>query len=466
MLRLSASPVRLCDRISRREVLRIGGLGAAGLSLSDLLRRPASAEAAPAVGKAKSCIVLFLMGGPPQHSTWDPKPEAPDEVRGEFKPISTTVPGMHIGELLPETAKLAEHLCLLRAMHTGDNAHSSSGYYMFTGVPHQPMNRENANPGAPNNWPNYASIIRQLQPGTTSLPAAVRLPHHIWNTDGSVWPGQAAGFLGSANDPWLFRCEPASESFQIPEFSLPEALSFDRFEQRRRLLSEVDRHVAGARIQSDALGQYDGATDQAFDLLTAPKARAAFRLSDEPKQVRDRYGHSQFGQSVLLSRRLVEAGVRLVQVNWFRSPDEPSDAPCWDSHAREAMRLKTVLVPPFDQAYSALLTELIERNMLDETLVVCLSEFGRSPKIDANGGRGHWGNVFSISLAGGGIRGGTIYGASDAIGGEPKNDVVMPADLLATIFHCLGLSPSTEMHDPLGRPFPIARGKVLHEIFA
>ncbi len=466
MLRFNTSPVRLCDRMSRREVLRVGGLGVAGISLADLLRRPATADALPYSGKAKSCIVLFLMGGPAQHSTWDPKPEAPDEVRGEFKPIATTVPGMQIGELLPETAKLAEHLCLLRAMHTGDNAHSSSGYYMLTGVPHLPKNREGVNPGAPNNWPNFASIVRRLQPGTTSLPAAVRLPHHIWNTDGSVWPGQDAGFLGSASDPWLFRCEPASEDFQIPEFSLPEMLSLDRFQQRRRLLSEIDHHVSGSQRQSDVLEHYDGATGQAFDLLTSPKSRAAFRLSDEPQDVRDRYGRSQFGQSVLLSRRLVEAGVRLVQVNWFRGPDEPANAPCWDSHVGEAERLKTVLLPPFDQAYSALLGELIERNMLDETLVVCLSEFGRTPKINPQGGRGHWGNVFSVSLAGGGIRGGTIFGASDAIGGEPKDDVVTPADLLATIFHCLGLSPSTELQSPLGRPFPIARGKVLHEILA
>jgi len=466
MLRFNTSSVRLRDRVSRREVLRIGGLGVAGLSLADLLRHPAAATTAPRLGQAKSCIVLFLMGGPPQHSTWDPKPKAPEEVRGEFKPIDTTVPGMQIGELLPNTAKLAEHLCLLRAMRTGDNAHSSSGYYMFTGVPHQPMNRENANPGAPNNWPNYASIVRRLQPGASSLPAAVRLPHHIWNTDGSVWPGQNAGFLGSANDPWLFRCKPASDSFQIPEFSLPKTLSFDRFEQRRRLLSQIDHRAVGARRQSDALSQYDGATEQAFDLLTSPKARAAFRLSDESKDVRDRYGRSQFGQSVLLSRRLVEAGVRLVQVNWFRGDDEPSDAPCWDSHTHEAKRLKTVLLPPFDQAYSALIGELIERNMLEETLVVCLSEFGRSPKINAQGGRGHWGNVFSVTLAGGGIRGGTIHGASDAIAGEPKDDVVMPADLLATIFHCLGLAPSTLLHDPLGRPFPIARGKILHDILA
>ncbi len=466
MLRFHSSPVRLCDRISRREVLRIGGLGAAGISLTDLLRQTASAKTTPRSGKAKSCIVLFLMGGPSQHSTWDPKPEAAEEVRGEFQPIATTVPGMQIGELLPNTAKLAEHLCLLRAMHTGDNAHSSSGYYMLTGVPHLPKNREGVNPGAPNNWPNFASIVRRLQPGTTSLPAAVRLPHHIWNTDGSVWPGQDAGFLGRANDPWLFRCEPASENFQIPEFSLPETLSIDRFDRRRRLLSEINRHLSNSQQQSEQLGQYDGATGQAFDLLTSPKARAAFRLSDEPKDVRDRYGRSQFGQSVLLSRRLVEADVRLVQVNWFRGPDEPAANPCWDSHVNEAERLKTVLLPPFDQAYSALLGELIERNMLDETLVVCLSEFGRSPKINPQGGRGHWGNVFSVSLAGGGIRGGTIHGTSDAMGGEPKDDVVTPADLLATIFHCLGLSPETELQSPLGRPFPIARGNILHDILA
>lgn len=468
MLHVNTSPVRLCDRLSRRELLRVGGLGVAGLSLAEVLRRETTAagagESQPA--KARSCIVLFLMGGPPQHSTWDPKPEAPPEVRGEFGPIPTTVGGMSICELLPKTAMLAEHLCLLRAVQTGDNAHSSSGYYMFTGVPHQPKNMENANPGAPNNWPNFGSIVRHLRDGDSAIPAAVRLPHHIWNTDGSVWPGQDAGFLGQSNDPWLFRCQPASPDFRIPEFSLPGELTVNRVAGRRSLLSQLDQIGATLQRNANTLANYDKATGQAFDLLTSPKSRGAFDLHAESDADRDRYGRSQFGQSVLLGRRLLEAGVRLVQVNWFRGADEPSDAPCWDSHAREAKRLKTVLVPPFDQAYSALLNDLVDRGMLDDTLVVCMSEFGRTPKLSGPGGRGHWGNVFSVSLAGGGIKGGTVHGASDKLGGEPLEGRVGPEDLLATVFHCLGISPTTVMHDPLSRPFPIARGNVLREILA
>lgn len=466
MLRITASPVQLCDRISRREVLRIGGLGALGLSLADLRRRPALASEAAitAAPKAKHCIVLFLLGGPPQHSTWDPKPEAPAEVRGEFGAIATNVPGMQVCELLPRSAALADRLCLLRAVHTGDNAHSSSGYYMFTGVPHQPMNAENVNPGAPNDWPNFGSVVRKLLPGKTSLPNAVRLPHHIWNTDGSVWPGQDAGFLGKANDPWLFRCRPGSPDFQIAEFSLPGELPLERLAQRRDLLSAFDRMRQAA--DRGELVQYDGATQQAFELLTSQQARQAFQLDNEPATFRDRYGRTEFGQSVLLARRLVEAGVGLVQVNWFRSVDEPADAPCWDSHVGEANRLKTVLADPFDLAFSALVEDLEQRGLLDETLVLVLSEFGRSPKINAAAGRDHWGNVFSLALAGGGIRGGLVHGASDPMGGAPRDGRVLPPDLLATLFHCLGIPPETELHDRLGRPFPAARGEVIREILA
>ena len=237
---------------------------------------------------------------------------------------------------------LGEHLCLLRAMRTGDNAHSSSGYYMMTGVPHQPMNRENVNPGAPNNWPNYASIVRRFLPSVNSIPASVRLPHHIWNTDGSVWPGQDAGFLGRANDPWLFRCDPASPDFRIPEFSVPVDVTLDRLQGRRDLLGQIEQLASSGQLAKD----YDLATRQAFDLLTSESSRRAFDLAREKSVVRDWYGRGPFGQGVLLARRLVESGVRLVQVNWFRGSDEPSDAPCWDSHAREAERLKTVLVPP------------------------------------------------------------------------------------------------------------------------
>jgi uncharacterized protein (DUF1501 family) len=463
MFTIHSQPVRLCDRISRREMLRIGSLGVAGLTLPDLLRRSAAQGAA--ARRAKSCIVLFLFGGPAQHSTWDPKPDAPAEVRGELKPIATTVPGLQVSELLPKTSMLAEHLCVLRAMRTGDNAHSSSGYYMLTGQPHSPMNQENANPGAPNNWPSFGALVRRLRDDGGSLPSAVRLPHRIFNTDGSIWPGQDAGFLGRTFDPWMFRCEPASADFRIPEFSLPDDLTPARLAGRRSLLSAMNAHRAAVE-RDGVLAPFDAATRQAFDLLTSPRSRAAFELDAEPAAARDRYGRTQFGQSVLLARRLVEAGVSLVQVNWFRSPQEPQDTPCWDSHTREVERLRTVLAPQFDQAYSALLLDLIERGMLDETLVVCLAEFGRTPKINASAGRDHWGNVFSLAMAGGGIRGGHVHGASDAIGGEPKEGVVGPPDLLATLYHQLGYAPTTELHDALGRPFPLSRGEPVREILA
>jgi uncharacterized protein (DUF1501 family) len=470
MLRLQAKSPRLCDGLTRRDVLYAGGLGAFGLSLAPWLAQH-SAQAAEkgalrsSGGRAKACIVLFLMGGPPQHSTWDPKPDAPPEVRGEIGPIATSVPGLQFGELMPRLAGMADKLAVLRAVSTGDNAHSASGYYMMTGRPHQPMNQENANPGPPNDWPNMGGIVQQLHHGGGDLPAAVRLPCPIFNTDGSVWPGQDGGFLGHTCHPWLFRCEPASPQFKVPQFSLPVDVSIDRLEGRRSLLSTLNGRLDAAQ-RGGKLAQYDGLTQRAFDLLASPKSRAAFRLEDETPAMRERYGMSQFGQSTLLARRLVEAGVKLVQVNWFRGPDEPSDNPCWDSHTKETERLKTVLVPPMDAAFSALLEDLSQRGLLDETLVVCMSEFGRTPKFNNRSGRDHWGPVFSIALAGGGVKGGMVYGASDRQGAQPKDGLVKPEDLTATIFHCLGYAPETEMRDLQGRPIAISRGNVIRPILA
>lgn len=468
MLQILGPRSRLCDGVSRREMLRVGGLGALGLSLPNLLAvRPARGSApekdVPGRGSAKSCIILFLMGGPPQHSTWDPKPKAAPEVRGEFGPISTAVPGMDFCELLPQTALVARHIALLRAMSSGDNAHSSSGYYMMTGQPHAPMNFENANPGFPNDYPNMGSIVRKFMPPRSSLPAAIRLPHRIFNTDGSVWPGQDAGFLGRPAEPWLMNCQPGDKDFRIDEFSLNVDVSDRRLAERQSLLNQVNNRFDLAAKTGLPLN-YGRFAQQAFDLLGSAGSRQAFDLNREQDTVRDRYGRSQFGQSVLLGRRLIEAGVRLVQVNWFRSPDEPSDAPCWDSHARESQRLKTVLVPPADAAISALIEDLQARGLLDETLVVVMAEFGRSPRINYAAGRDHWGSVYSVALAGGGIRGGIVHGASDPIGGYPQEGKVQPEDLTATIFHCLGLDPALEMNDTFGRPLPISRGEVIREI--
>jgi hypothetical protein len=406
------------------------------------------------------------MGGPPQHSTWDPKPNAPAEVRGEFKPIATSVPGLQISELLPHTARLADKLCVLRAVSSGDNAHSSSGYYMMTGYPHQPMNFENANPGAPNDHPTLGAVVRRLheaEGAPAALPSAVRLPHRIFNTDGSVWPGQDAGHLGRRADPWLFNCEPASPAFRVPDFALPVDISPDRLDGRRSLLEQVNRRLDAA--DHGGLAGFDRQSQQALDLVGSPQARRAFRLDQEPARVRDRYGRGQFGQSCLLARRLVESGVGLVQVNWYRGPDEPSDNPCWDSHTKEAERLRTALCPPMDQAYSALLEDLEQRGMLGETLVVSTAEFGRSPRFNNRGGREHWGYVYSTVLSGGGVRGGQAIGSSDKDGGQPREGRVRPEDLTATIFHALGYAPDTLVHDTLGRPLPISCGEVIRQVF-
>jgi hypothetical protein len=461
MLTIRHSGVRLCDNLTRRDLLHAGGLGLLGLSLPELLRGRAAATQG---GKrARSCILLFLMGGPPQHSTWDPKPDAPEQIRGQFKPIATSVPGIRVGELMPRLARQVDKLCVLRAVSTDDNAHSSSGYYMMTGHPHQPMNFENANPGPPNNQPTLGAYVQWLRRGPGQLPAAVRLPNHIFNTDGSVWPGQDAGLLGRTADPWLLRCKPASPEFRIPELSLAADVPMSRLEERHSLLARVG-HTLDAAERAGGAASYDVQTQQAFDLLRSERSRGAFDLTREPERVRDRYGRSQFGQSVLLARRLVEAGVSLVQVNWFRGPDEPPDNPCWDSHTNEAERLKTALMPPTDQAFSALLEDLAARGMLGETLVVCLAEFGRTPKMNPRAGRDHCGHVFSVALAGGGVRGGQVHGASDKIGGHPKDGRVRPEDLQATIFHYLGYSADTEVHDMLGRPLPISRGQVIRPI--
>lgn len=469
MLRLHPEVTRLADRISRREMLRLGGLGALGLSLPTLLgTRTANAtprQTATSFGQAKSCIVLFLFGGPPQHSTWDPKPNAPANIRGEFAPIATNVPGIQLGEIMPRLARHADQLAILRAMSTRDNAHSASGYFMLTGRPHQPMQVENANPGPPNDWPTLGAMVQSFKPGSGLLPASIRLPHRIFNTDGSVWPGQDSGFLGRAADPWLFNCLPGASQFRIPEFSLDANTPGARLHERQTLLQQLNDQLRAFDTRGPG-GNFTRQQQQAFDLLRSAQSAGAVQLERETAATRDRYGRGHFGQSVLLARRLVEAGVSLVQVNWYRGAEEPSDAPVWDTHVDEAQRLRTVLMPPMDQAFSALLEDLTQRGLLEETLVVCMAEFGRTPRFNGRAGRDHWGQVFSVALAGGGIRGGIVHGASDAHGAEPADGRVQPQDLTATILHCLGIPPASEFHDRLGRPVAACTGDVIRQILS
>ncbi len=472
MLSLSQRGPTLCDGLTRREWLRLGGLGTFGLGLDHLLAAQSAradaitniaADTASSFGKAKACIVLFLLGGPPQHETWDPKPEAPAEIRGDFAPIASATPGLQVGELMPLTSRLTNHIAVLRAMATDDNAHSSSGYWMLTGYPHSPKNSENALPGAPNDWPSTAAVVRHLKGDAKSLPGSVRLPEEIWNTGKILWPGQDAGWLGEHADPWLVNCEPHKKDFRVPTIALPADISTDRLLARRSLQQRMNRSLDALHASSSAQ-RWAAWQSKAIDLLQSNAAQQAFAIDRESTETRERYGINRFGQSVLMARRLVEAGVSLVQVNWTRGETDEDVAPAWDTHAKNTQRLKSALMPPMDQAYSALLEDLERRGMLDDTLVVWMGEFGRSPKINAAGGRDHWGHVFSAALAGGGVQGGAVYGQSDRQGGYPLEGRVEPQDLTATIYHCLGYSPDTEIRDRFNRPLVISKGRPIQQI--
>jgi hypothetical protein len=457
MLAISQPGVPLCDGGTRRDWLRVGGLGAFGLTLPRLLQARENTPRRP-----KACILLFLLGAPPQQETWDPKPDAPAEIRGDLGTIATATPGLRVGELMPLTARRTNRIAVLRAVQTNDNAHSSSGYYVTTGYPHVPMGVENAKTGAPNDWPSLGAVVKRLWPGRGPLPAAVTLPEQAANDGNLTWPGQDGGFLGRSADPWLLHGDPAAADFQIPGLSLPADLPGPRLDDRRGLLKAVNGHLDAVH-RGGLLDVFDARTQQAFDLVSAPEARRAFRLDQEPPRLRDRYGRHRFGQSVLLARRLVEAGVPLVRVNWVRVPGALNNGH-WDTHTKNTAALKQLL-PLLDQTYSALLDDLADRGLLDDTLVIWLAEFGRTPRINAAAGRDHWGQVFSVALAGGGVRGGTVYGASDRIAAYPLDGRVTPQDLTATVLHCLGIPPESEIRDSLGRPFAATRGEVIRPIF-
>ncbi|MBI1830619.1 MAG: DUF1501 domain-containing protein [Planctomycetes bacterium] len=457
MLTIQERGAPLCDGITRREWLRLGSLGLAGLTLPNLLAARA-ADRRDAPRRAKSCIVMCFLGGPPQHETWDPKPDAVAEVRGDLRPIATNVPGIWVGELMPRTARHLDKIAVLRAMVTNDNAHSSSGYYMTTGHPHLPLGVENAKPGRPNDWPSLGALVKRIVPGQGGLPAAITLPEQSANDGNLTWPGQDAGFLGRTADPWVITCEPASANFQIEGLGLPADVSTARFDARTSLLAQVNQ-----RIESmPSAGTFTAQQRQAMELIAGSRARRAFHLQEEPATLRDRYGRTKFGQSMLLARRLTEAGVSLVRINWSRVPGALNNGH-WDTHSQNTNALRQ-LMPIMDAAYSTLLDDLSQRGLLDETLVVWMAEFGRTPRLNGGAGRDHWGRVFSVALAGGGVRGGVVHGASDSIAGAPRDGRVLPQDLLATIFHCLGIAPDSEYQDAQGRPIPLSRGDVIRQI--
>ncbi|MEJ5277138.1 MAG: DUF1501 domain-containing protein [Thermogemmata sp.] len=439
-----------CAGPSRRQALLVGSLGVAGLSLPMWLRLQAAQT--PERRRPKACIVLFLLGGPPQQETWDPKPESAAEYRGDLGVIRTATPGLIIGETMVRTARWTSHIAVLRACQTYDNAHSSSGYYMTTGRPHIPKQVENVKPGAPNDWPCLGAVVRQVFPKRSALPSAITLPEQAANDGNLTWPGQDAGFLGRAFDPWLVTGDPSAGRFEIEGLELPAEVPWERFDRRRRLLEAL------------AEQERDPHRQQAFALLASPAARRALDLSQEPRKLRERYGLTRFGQSCLLARRFVEAGVPLVRVNWTRVPGAPNNGH-WDTHTQNSRSVKT-LMPILDAAYSALLEDLDARGLLQDTLVVWMAEFGRTPKINGSAGRDHWGQVFSVALAGGGIRGGIIYGASDKIAAYAKDNPVTPEDLHATIYHCLNIPLDTHIRDLQGRPLLACTGRPIRAILS
>lgn len=424
---------------------------------------PAKSSLEASFGRAKNFIYLFLSGGPSQYETFDPKPEAPAEIRGIYKPISTSVPGAHFCELLPKLAQSADKFAVVRSMATDDPNHESGGYWVHTGHKYVGPDMRAL---SPTDWPTLGSIIKMLKPSNRLPFSSVMLPEPIIANPMVFLPGQNAGFLGRRWDPEIFRCDPAARNFKIDGFALPQDLSAMRLAGRRNLLAEFDRQ-ASTLSDSVAVQGHDRLTQEALGLLTSGAARNAFSLDQESPALRDRYGRGKWAQSVLLSRRLIEAGVRMVFVNWPREPgDLSANNPLWDTHAANDKRMKEVLCPQLDQGFTALIEDLEDRGMLDETLVVAIGEMGRTPRFNAAGGRDHWGGVFPFLIAGAGISPGQVYGSSDRNGAYALTNRVHPPDLTATILHLLGIGHEAFFPDRFGRPLRASEGEPIQALLS
>ncbi len=454
--------VRHCDGLTRRELLRAGAVGLGGLTLPALLRleHAAAAAAARPAGRARSVIMLFLSGGPSHLDMWDLKPDAPEEIRGTFRPIDTRAPGVRISEHLPRTAAVADHCAVLRSVRHVSGNHPAAAYWMMAGSPMTrvapqgvTMSREDR--------PHPGSVLALKLPPSHGLPPFVMVPEAI-SPVGPERPGQHAGFLGAAHDPYRVNSDPNSPRYSPGALAPDSALCGERLDERRSLLRQVSRQARHLE-EAAAARTLDPYYTRAFDLISSPAAQRAFDLSAESAATRDRYGRHVFGQSVLLARRLVEAGVRLVHVNWVRHDNGPGGQG-YDSHRDHLRWARTELLPPTDAAFAALIEDLAQRGLLDETLVILTGEFGRTPRFNAAGGRDHWPHCFSVVLAGGGVRGGQVHGSSDRMGAYPTSNVVTPQDLMATLYHCLGVDPHGLIHDLQNRPYTLAEGTPLHAI--
>jgi hypothetical protein len=450
--------------ITRRELLQVGYTGLLGISLPSLLTQQAvSAQATRARDekprKPKSVLIVFLTGAPSHIDTFDMKPDAPPEVRGEFQSIATNLPGLRVCEHLPRLAARANRYALVRSLAHRENNHLVATHHLLTGYPQ---------PGAffdkvasRDDWPCYSSAVDYLRPRQDGIPCGVNLPTFLMEGP-LTWPGQHAGFLGPKHDPWQITRDPNVADFRVDSLRLSPELEIDRLRDRRALLGQVDRQ----QKQFETLAECRRLSDQqqlAFTMLTSGKIARAFEMNREPPAVRDRYGRHSFGQSLLLARRLLEAGVPVVQANMGRVQN-------WDSHSDIFSTLKKRLLPPLDRAVSALLDDLEATGLLDETFVMMLGEFGRAPKLSTLGGnprpgRDHWAPCFFGLFAGAGVRCGQVIGKSDKTGAYPTTTPYSPDDIGATVYHMLGVDPASEVRDRQDRPVQLNRGQVIEALF-
>ncbi len=433
-------------RPSRREFLYVGLLRTVGMTMSDLFRQEARAAGPAGSGallpqkapKAKAVINIYLPGGMSHQESFDPKLTAPVEYRGPMEAVKTSLDGVYFSENLKETARIADRLTVIRSMTHGEAAHERGTHAMFTGYKPSPAIL----------YPSMGSVVAHELGGRNELPPYVLIPNQ-------TTPFAGTGYLGAAYGAFALGSDPATDAFSVRDLTLPRGIDEQRFAERREMRAVVDAHFS-ALEKSDALEGMDSFYQRAYAMISSAEARAAFDLKAEPKKVRDDYGRNQAGQRMLLARRLVEAGVRFVSLTYGS----------WDHHDN-IKRANGQQMPNFDKAFATLIRDLDERGLLDSTLVVVNTEFGRTPKINGTAGRDHWPKVFSIALAGGGVKRGYVHGSSDATGGEPDNDPVTVENYAATIYHQLGIDPDKALITPGGRPqFIVKDGQVVKELLA
>lgn len=449
-------------RFPRRHLLKVGGLGLLGLALPKLLRAAAVSKGPPA--RARSVIFLYQFGGPSHIDMFDMKPAAPAEIRGPHKPIPSRAGGLTVNEHLPRLAQVMDKMTVIRSMHHRMNNHNPASYYALTG--HAPPVDDITLRDSPDLFPAYGSVVDRLAPVEGAMPTFVSLPCVIG--DGTITPGQGASFLGKMHDPLLVTRDPSKPDFKLPELSLPANLSYERLLHRRSIQEIIDRQSRLLEHSAEARG-LDAYYAKALAMLDSLRLREAFNLEAEPDTAKEKYGRTAYGQSCLLARRLVEAGTKFVTV--YFSPNIGGDVGSgWDTHGNNGKKMFPVVekyhFPMTDQTLPTLLEELDQRGLLDTTLVLWMGEFGRTPKINDKASRDHWPQCYSVLLAGGGVKRGFVYGASDKTASHPSSDPVRPEDLAATIYYLLGIDPHTEVYAADQRPVLISEGNPVMGIMA